>query len=145
MTRWLISAIALVMMVGTTAFPWYSARTIHGRATMNWLGQWTVDGELGAALRPLPFGILVWVLGVAMVYCAVRGVFGGTIVCAMGSLAVGLIAVLGTSLADRHLPGGDSVGITVEAAATSVVAVGLSASIVCWIAFARCVLRPAPR
>lgn len=132
-------------MSAATILPWYSARTTHGAATMNGLGQWSVDGQLGASLRPLPFGVLIWIAAATMIYCAVRGVFGGTVVCAMSCLAVGLVAVLGTSLADRHVAGSDSVGIGVESAARSLVAVGLAASVVCWIAFARCVLRPAPR
>ncbi len=132
-------------MFGAAAFPWYSARTTHGHATMNGWGHWSIDGQLGASLRPLPFGALICIAAAAMIFCAVRGAFGGAIVCAMACFTVGLISVLGTSLADRHVPGSDSVGMTVETAATSIVAVGLLASIVCWIAFARCVLRPAPR
>jgi len=133
------------MMFGATAFPWYSARTTHGHATMNWLGRWSIDGSLGASLRPLPFGVLVWIAAAAMIYFAARAVFGGTVVCAMGCFAIGLMAVLGTSLADRRVPGSESVGIAVDLATKSIVTVGLLSSIVCWIAFARCVLRPAPR
>lgn len=133
------------MIVMATVLPWYTAHTGHGHATMSGWGLWHIDGHLGASLRPLPFGVLIWLAAGAMIYCAVRSSFGGTVVCAMACFAIGLSAVLGTSLADRRLPDSDSVGIIVEAAPKSIVVVGLVASIVCWIGFARCVLRPAPR
>jgi len=133
------------MIVIAAVLPWYTAHTSHGQATMSGWGWWHIDGQLGASLRPLPFGVLIALVAGAMIYCAIRSSFGGTVVCAMGCFAVGLSAVLGTGLADRRLPDSDSVGIVVEAAPKSIVAVGLVASVVCWIGFARCVLRPAPR
>ena len=145
LTRWVIGIIAGLAIIVATIFPWYTAQTTHGHATMNVLGIWTVEGNLGASLRPLPFGILMWLVAGAMIFCAVRAMFGGTVVCAMGCFAIGLGAVLGTSLADRHVPGSDSVAITLGHAPQLSVAIGLVASIVCWIGFARCVLRPAPR
>lgn len=145
LTRWLIGVVAAVMIVVATVLPWYTAQTAHGHATMSGWGQWSIDGHLGASLRPLPFGVLIWLVAGAMIYCAVRSAFGGAVVCAMGCFAIGLTAVLGTSLADRHRPDSDSVAIILGSAPKMIVAVGLLASIVCWIAFARCVLRPAPR
>jgi succinate-acetate transporter protein len=144
-TRWLIGAIAGLMIVISAVLPWYTAQTTHARATMSGWGQWTVDGHLAASLRPLPFGVFIWVVAAAMIYCAAREMFGGTVLCAMGCFAIGLTAVLGTSLADRRVPDSDSVGIVLDTAPKAIVAVGLLASVVCWIGFARCVLRPAPR
>ena len=142
LTRWLIGVIAAAMLVIATVFPWYTAHTTHGHATLSGWGHWDVEGTLGASLRPLPFGVLIWLAAGAMLYCAVRAIFGGTVLFAMACFAIGLTAILGTSLADRHVPDSDSVGIVVDVAAKSIVAVGLFASVVCWIGFARCVLRP---
>ncbi|MEZ0049846.1 hypothetical protein ABIA30_000836 [Mycobacterium sp. MAA66] len=141
----MIGIIAGVAIVVATVFPWYTAQTTHGHATMNGLGIWTIEGNLGASLRPLPFGVLIWLVAGAMIYCAARAMFGGTVVCAMGCFAIGLAAVLGTSLADRHIPGSDSVAIALAQASRLSVGIGLLASVVCWIGFARCVLRPAPK
>jgi hypothetical protein len=46
---------------------------------------------------------------------------------------------------DRNAPGSSAVAVDVAAAPQLVIAVGLIASIVCWIGYARCVLRPSPR
>jgi hypothetical protein len=145
LTRWLIGVIAGAMIIIATAFPWYTAQTALGHAIMSGWGQWSIDGHLGASLRPLPFGVLIWLAAGAMGYCAARSLFGGTVVGAMGCFAIGLTAVLGTGLADRHVPDSDSVALTLCLAPKLIVAVGLLASVVCWIGFARCVLRPPPR
>jgi hypothetical protein len=46
---------------------------------------------------------------------------------------------------DRHAPGSGSVAVEVATAPMALLAIGFVATVVCWIGYARCVLRPSPR
>jgi hypothetical protein len=108
-------------------------------------GVWTTTGEVDASLRPMPLALLVYLPVGLMIFSAVRGAFGATVVGAMATFAAGILPFMLMPAVNRHAPGSGPVAIAVAAAPVLVVAVGLVASIVCWIGYARCVLRPAPR
>jgi hypothetical protein len=108
-------------------------------------GAWTTTGDLDAGLRPLPLAVFVCLSGGAMVYAAVRAAFGVAVVAAVATFAAAVLPFLVMRAADRHVPGSGAVAIEVAAAPVALLAIGFVASVVCWIGYARCVLRPAPR
>lgn len=125
--------------------PWYSAEAVGGSADMAGWGAWTTTGDVDAGLRPLPLALLVLPAAGAMVYGAVRSAFGLTVVGAMATFAVAILPFLVMRAVDRHVPGSGSVAVEVAAAPLALLGIGLVSTIVCWIGYARCVLRPAPR
>ena len=63
----------------------------------------------------------------------------------MATFAGGLMPFMLMPAADRRLPGRDAVGISVAAGPQVVTAMALVVTVICWIGYARCVLRAAPR
>jgi hypothetical protein len=143
-TKWTIAGLG-ALLVAVTAFPWFSARNDGGSAHMSGWGGWTTTGDIDASLQPMPLALLVYLTAGAMVYGALRSAFGVSVVGAMASFAAGLLPFMLMPLVDRNAPGGSAVAVDVAAAPQLVIAVGLIASIACWIGYARCVLRPSPR
>jgi hypothetical protein len=144
LTKWGITALG-ALLVAVTLFPWFSAHNDYGSARMTGWGVWTTTGEIDASLRPLPLALLVYLPAGVMVYGALRGAFGAAVVGAMATFVAGLLPFMLKPAVDRHVPGRSAVAVDVAAAPQLVVAVALLASVVCWIGYARCVLRPAPR
>jgi hypothetical protein len=134
-----------VVVVAVTLFPWYSASAVRGSARMAGWGAWHTTGVVDASLRPMPLALLVYLTAGAMIYSAVRGAFGAAVVGAMATFAAGILPFMVLPAANRHAPGSGPVTVEVAVAPPLVVAVGLVASVVCWIGYARCVLRAAPR
>jgi hypothetical protein len=143
-TKWTIAGLG-ALLVAVTLFPWFSARNDGGSAHMAGWGAWTTTGDIDANLRPIPLALLVYLTAGVMVYGALRGAFGVAVIGAMATFAAGLLPFMLMPLVNRNAPGGSAVAVDVEAAPQLVLAVGLIASIVCWIGYARCVLRPSPR
>lgn len=125
--------------------PWFSAHAISGSAEMAGWGAWTVSGDVDAALRPLPLAVLIYVPAAAMIWGAMRGSFGTAVVGAMIAFVGGVLPFMLMPAATRNLPGAEAVGISVAMGPVLVIAVTLVATLVCWIGYARCVLRAAPR
>ena len=125
--------------------PWYSAQAVGGSADMAGWGVWSTTGDVDAGLRPLPLALPVLPAAGAMVYGAVRGAFGLAVVGAVTSFAVAILPFLVMRAVDRHVPGSGSVAVEVAAAPLALLAVGFVSTVVCWIGYARCVLRPSPR
>ncbi|MDT5104932.1 MAG: hypothetical protein QOI25_2445 [Mycobacterium sp.] len=144
LTKWGITALA-ALLVAVTLLPWFSAHNDYGSAQMTGWGAWTTTGEIDASLRPLPLALLVYLPAGVMIYGALRGAFGAAVVGAMATFVAGLLPFMLKPAVDRHVPGRSAVAVDVAAAPQLVVAVALLASVVCWIGYARCVLRPAPR
>jgi len=144
LTKWGITALG-ALLVAVTLFPWFSAHNDYGSAQMTGWGGWTTTGEIDASLRPLPLALLVYLPAGVMIYGALRGAFGAAVVGAMATFVAGLLPFMLKPAVDRHVPGRSAVAVDVAAAPQLVVAVALLASVVCWIGYARCVLRPAPR
>jgi hypothetical protein len=144
LTKWAIAALG-ALLVAVTLFPWFSARADGGSAQMAGWGAWTTTGEVDASLRPMPLALLVYLAAGVMIYGALRGAFGAAVVGATATFAAGILPFMLMPAINRHAPGSGPVAIAVAAAPVLVVAVGLVASIVCWIGYARCVLRPVPR
>jgi hypothetical protein len=143
-TKWAIAALG-ALLVAVTLLPWYSAHNDGGSAQMAGWGVWTTTGEIDASLRPMPLALLVYLPTGVMVYGALRGAFGIAVIGAMATFVAGLLPFMLEPAVDRHAPGGSAVAVDAATAPQLVVAVALIASIACWIGFARCVLRPAPR
>jgi hypothetical protein len=133
------------IVVLATVLPWLLARGVDGSAEMAGWGAWTRTGDLDADLRPLPLALLVYLPAATMIWGALRGSFGVAVVGAMATFAGALMPYMLMPAADRRVPGRDAVGITVAAGPQVVIAVALVVTVVCWIGYARCVLRPAPR
>jgi hypothetical protein len=145
LTRWTIVVLGALAVAAATSQPWYSAHAAHGSADMAGWGPWTTTGDVDASLRPLPLALLVYVPAGVMIYSAVRGAFGAAVVGAMATLAAAILPFMLVPLVDRHVAGGGSVAVEIAAAPRMVLAVALVVSGVCWIGYARCVLRPSPR
>jgi len=135
-----VLAIAVAVLL-----PWYSAQAVGGSADMAGWGVWSTTGDVDAGLRPLPLALPVLPAAGAMVYGAVRGAFGLAVVGAVTSFAVAILPFLVMRAVDRHVPGSGSVAVEVAAAPLALLAVGFVSTVVCWIGYARCVLRPSPR
>ncbi|MDT5127423.1 MAG: hypothetical protein QOH54_3067 [Mycobacterium sp.] len=144
LTKWAIVALG-ALLVAATLFPWFSVHNDDGSAQMTGWGGWTTTGHIDASLRPLPLDLLVYLTAGVMIYGALRGAFGVAVVGAMATFVAGLLPFMLKPAVDRHAPGRSAVAVEIAAAPQLVVAVALVASIVCWIGFARCVLRPSPR
>jgi hypothetical protein len=112
---------------------------------MSGWGAWTTTGEVDAGFRPMPLAVLVYLPAGVMIFGALRGAFGAAVFGAMATFVAGLLPFMLKPAVDRHVPGSGAVAVEVAAAPQLIVAVALVASIVCWIGYARCVLRPAPR
>lgn len=108
-------------------------------------GAWTVTGDVDAGLRPLPLALLVYVPAAAMIWGALRGSFGIAVIGALAAFVGGVLPFMTMPAATRSVPGGEAVGISVANGPVLVIAVTLVAILVCWIGYARCVLRAAPR
>jgi hypothetical protein len=144
LTKWAIVALG-ALLVAVTFFPWFSVHNDDGSAQMTGWGGWTTTGHIDASLRPLPLALLVYLTACVMIHGALRGAFGVAVVGAMATFVAGLLPFMLKPAVDRHVPGRSAVAVEIAAAPQLVVAVALVASIVCWIGFARCVLRPSPR
>ncbi|MDR3659586.1 MAG: hypothetical protein P4L86_04090 [Mycobacterium sp.] len=133
------------MIVISAALPWYTAHTSHGNGSMSGWGPWTVAGNLGAELRPLPFAVLILLGAGTMIVSAVRAMFGTALAAAIACFFVGLLPLMTGGTVDRRLPGSDSVSVVLGPAPPMIIGIGLAACLVCWIGYARCVLRAAPK
>ncbi|TPG25616.1 hypothetical protein [Mycolicibacterium hodleri] len=145
LTRWTIAVLGLVAIATATIFPWFSVQAVDGSADMAGWGAWRTTGDVDASLRPLPLGVLVYLSAGLMVASAVRRAFGVAVVGAMATFAAAILPFMITRTVDRRLPGGGAVAVEVAAAPLMLLGIGFAATIVCWIGYARCVLRPPPR
>jgi hypothetical protein len=134
-----------VAVAVATALPWYSAQAATGSAQMAGWGAWTTTGNVDASFRTLPLAVLVYLSAAVMIYSAARSAFGLAVVGAMAMLAAAILPFMVMPAADRHVPGSGAVGLEVAAAPLALLAIALVAATVCWIGYARCVLRPSPR
>jgi hypothetical protein len=135
----------VLAIVAATFFPWYSAHAVGGSAEMVGWGAWTTTGDVGASLRTLPLAVPVYLAAALMVYSAVRSAFGVAVVGAMAMFAAAILPFLVMRAVDSHAPGSGSVAVEVATAPMALLAIGFVATVVCWIGYARCVLRPSPR
>jgi hypothetical protein len=87
----------------------------------------------------------VYLAAALMVYSAVRSAFGVAVVGAMATFAAAILPFLVMRAVDSHAPGSGSVAVEVATAPMALLAIGFVATVVCWIGYARCVLRPSPR
>lgn len=108
-------------------------------------GSWNTTGEVDASLRFMPLALLVYLTAGVMIYGAARGSFGVAVVGATATAAAAILPVMLVPAVDRHVPGSAAVGVDVGSAATWVLVIALVATVACWIAYARCVLRARPR
>lgn len=108
-------------------------------------GAWTTTGTVDASLRPLPLALLVVVPAGLMMWGAVTSRYGATVIGAMAAFAGGVLPFLAMPAATSNAPGSEAVGISVATGPVLVIGVSFVATIVCWIGYARCVLRAAPR
>ena len=137
--------LAVAIGVVATAWPWFTAQGVNGTAAMAGWGGWTTTGVLDASLRPLPLAVLAYVAVVTMLVGAWRALFGVCVIGAMTAFAAGVLPYLVMPATTRVAPGSEAVGIAVATGPGLLVAVSVVATIVCWIGYARCVLRAAPR
>jgi hypothetical protein len=137
--------LGVVVIVVATVCPWYTATTVGGSATLAGWGAWATTGDLNASLRPLPLAALAYVPAGFMIFSALRNHFGAALIGAMATIAAAILPFMTEAAVDRRLPGGDSVAVDVATAPVLVLAVGLVVTLVCWIGYARRVLRAAPR
>jgi hypothetical protein len=134
-----------VVIAVATVCPWYTATTVGGSATLAGWGAWTAAGDLNASLRPLPLAVLAYLPAGFMVVSALRERFGAALIGAMATVAAAILPFMTEALVDRRLPGGESVAVDVASAPVLVLAFALVVFVVCWIGYARRVLRAAPR
>jgi hypothetical protein len=135
----------VVVIVVATVCPWYTATTVGGSATLAGWGAWTAAGDLNASLRPLPLAVLAYLPAGFMIFGALRDRFGAALIGAMAAVAAAILPFMTEAAVDRRLPGGDSVAVDVASAPVLVLAFALVVTLVCWIGYARRVLRAAPR
>jgi hypothetical protein len=135
----------VVVIVVATACPWYTATTVGGSATLAGWGAWTAAGDLNASLRPLPLAVLAYLPAGFMIFGALRDRIGAALIGAMAAVAAAILPFMTEAAVDRRLPGGDSVAVDVASAPVLVLAFALVVTLVCWIGYARRVLRAAPR
>ena len=108
-------------------------------------GVWTTTGDVDASFRTMPLAVVLYASAAATVYSAARSAFGLAVVGAMAMLASAILPFMVMPAADRHVPGSDAVGVEVAAAPLALLAIASIATAVCWIGYARCVLRAPPR
>jgi hypothetical protein len=132
-------------IAAATLQPWYFAHAVDGYATMAGWGAWSTTGEVDASLRSMPLALLVYLTAAVMIYGAMSGSFGIAVVGAMATVAAAILPVMLVPAVDRHLAGSAAIGIDVGSAASWVLVIALVATVACWIAYARCVLRARPR
>ncbi|WP_319450423.1 MULTISPECIES: hypothetical protein [unclassified Mycobacterium] len=135
----------MVVIAVATVCPWYIATTVGGSATLAGWGAWTAAGDLNASLRPLPLAVLAYLPAGFMIVSALRDRFGAALIGAMATVAAAILPFMTEALVDRRLPGGESVAVDVGPAPVLVLAFALVVFVVCWIGYARRVLRAAPR
>lgn len=135
----------MLIVVAASVLPWFSAHAVGGSAEMAGWGVWTTSGDVDAGLRPLPLAFFVYLPAAAMIWGALRGLFGLAVIGAMAAFAGGVLPFMLMPAATRYQPGSEAVGISVAMGPVLVIAVTLVATLVCWIGYARCVLRAAPR
>jgi hypothetical protein len=144
-TRWAIGVIAFAMIAIASVLPWYTAHNDHGHGSMSGWGIWDISGNLGAALRPLPFAVLILLAAGTMIVAAVRAMFGTALAAAIACFVVSLLPLMTGGAVDRRLAGSDSVAVILGQAVTPMIVIGFAACVVSWIGYARCVLRAAPK
>ena len=145
LTRWTIGTLGVLAIAVATLFPWYSAQAVGGSADMAGWGAWSITGDVDAGLRPLPLAVLIYASAGLMVFSAVRSAFGLAVVGATATFAGAVLPFLVMRAVDRHVPGSGSLAVSVTTAPLALLGIGFVATIVCWIGYARCVLRPSPR
>jgi hypothetical protein len=106
---------------------------------------WATTGHVHAGLRMMPLAVTVYATAGLMVYGAVRGLYGVAVVGAMTTVAAAILPHMLLAMIDRHETGSESVGVDVASAPRWVLVIALVATVACWIAYARCVLRARPR
>jgi hypothetical protein len=135
----------VVIIAVATLWPWYAAHTVAGSATLAGWGTWHTAGDLNAHLRTLPLAVLAYLPAGLMIFSAVKSWFGAALIGATATVAAAILPFMTKATVDRRLPGGDSVAVDIAAAPMLVLALGLVVTAVCWIGYARRVLRAAPR
>jgi hypothetical protein len=145
LTKWTVVVLGVVILAVATIWPWYVATTVGGSATLAGWGAWQRSGDLNASLRPLPLAALACLPTAFMIFSVLRSRFGAALIGAVATVAAAILPFMTEALVDRRLPGGDSVAVDIGLAPMLVLAVGLLAALVCWIGYARWVLRAAPR
>jgi hypothetical protein len=145
LTRWAIAVLGVLAIAAAAVLPWYTARAVGGTGEMAGWGSWSATGRLDAGLRPLPLAVPVYLSAAAMIWSAARSAFGVAVVGAMATFSAAILPFLTMQAVDRHVPGGESMALEVAAGPKALLAIGFVAAVVCWIGYARCVLRPAPR
>ena len=128
-----------------TVQPWFVAHGVDGYAEMAGWGAWRRTGDVDASLRPLPLGVLAYLTAGAMIAGALRGAFGVAVIGAMATFAIAVLPYMLMPAVDRNAPGTAAVGVDVGSGPVVLLGLGLAVTIVSWIGYARCVLRPAPR
>lgn len=137
--------LGILAIAAATLQPWYSAHAVNGSAHMAGWGTWSTTGDVDASLRILPLAAMVYLTAGLMIYGAVRGAYGVAVVGAMATFGAAILPIMLVSAVDRHLPGSGAVGIDVASAPRTVLVISLVATVFCWVAYARCVLRARPR
>jgi len=137
--------LGILAIAAATVAPWFSAHTVGGAAALTGWGAWRTAGDLNASLRFLPLAVLVYLTAGFMSYGAWRRQFGAALVGGTGTVAAAVLPFGMKGIVDRRVPGSDSVAVNLAAAPLLVLAIGLAATAVCWIGYARWVLRAAPR
>lgn len=135
----------MLAITAATAAPWYAAYTVGGSATLAGWGVWRTSGDLNASLRVLPLAVFVYLSAAFMIYGASKRRFGIALVGGMGIVAAGIVPFGLKGVVARRLPGSDSVAVDLAAGPLLVLVIGLAVTTVCWIGYARWVLRAAPR
>lgn len=125
--------------------PWFVAQGVDGYAEMAGWGAWRRTGDVDASLRPLPLGVLVYLTAGLMIVGALRRAFGAAVIGAMATFAAVVLPHMLMPAVDRNAPGTAAVGVEVGAGPVTLLGLAVAVTVVSWIGYARCVLRPAPR
>ena len=83
--------------------------------------------------------------GGTMIAAAVRAMFGTALAAAIACFVISLLPLMTGGAVDRRLAGSDSVAVVLGQAVYPMIAVAFVACVVCWVGYARCVLRAAPK
>jgi Trk-type K+ transport system membrane component len=145
LTKPTIVVLGVLAIAAATLLPWFSAHALSGSAEMAGWGAWTTSGHVNAGLRIMPMAVTVYSTAGLMIYGAVRGAYGIAVVGAMTTVAAAILPHMLLAMVDRRETGSESVGIDVASAPGWVLVIALVATVACWIAYARCVLRARPR